>query len=262
VALASVLRRRPESYHATILAAAAEGAPSSHANSSDVLSPHEQQPAGNADLAALLVYDDHERRGGLARIMQPNGAAVGDFDRAAWTVDAVSETRLAATRTAAGLTLRKAIELGGGRLDPTLSISVEVHADADFSGSLELEWNTNVSGGGANPDAYYRWQDGESRHDAHGSLGAGRVLSFGNTYEGVDVALSVSPATDLEWFPVETVSQSEGGYERVYQGSCLLQRWPLRLAAGASSTFSATLRVVQSRDRAVDEVQTRDQASP
>ena len=37
---------------------------------------------------------------------------------------------------------------------------------------------------------------------------------------------------DAWWAPVETISNSEGGFERVYQGSGLLLSWPIRLAAG------------------------------
>jgi len=33
-------------------------------------------------------------------------------------------------------------------------------------------------------------------------------------------------------YPVETISQSEGGFEKVYQGSCLLLAWDVQLAPG------------------------------
>jgi alpha-amylase len=259
VALASVLRRRPEAYHAAIRASSdvvAQGQADGEDRDSDqatALSPHEQQHAKEAGLAALLVYDDHERRSGLIRVLSADGSALGDFDRAEWTVDEVSDARLVARRRAGGLAVRKTVELGGGRLDATLSVSVEMTADVDFGGSVELEWNLNVSGGGGNPDAYYRSDGRESRHDAPGSAAAGADVSFGNSLEGLDVAIAVDPAAPQEWFPVETVSQSEGGYERVYQGSCLIQRWPLRLAAGDSATFSTTFRVTQARDRAAEE---------
>jgi len=32
--------------------------------------------------------------------------------------------------------------------------------------------------------------------------------------------------------PVKTVSQSEGGFEAVYQSSCVVLQWPLKLAVG------------------------------
>ncbi|MEA2677482.1 MAG: 4-alpha-glucanotransferase, partial [Chloroflexota bacterium] len=107
--------------------------------------------------------------------------------------------------------------------------------------------------GGANPEAYYRWADQEVRHDAPGRVGVGVDLSFGNRYEGVALSIAPQPPAIQEWFPVETVSNSEAGFERVYQGSCLTQRWPLKLAAGESATFTVTLAFEQSRDRATEE---------
>ena len=38
-----------------------------------------------------------------------------------------------------------------------------------------------------------------------------------------------TPASAVNWvLPIFTVSQSEGGFEKVYQGSCLLPHWPVR----------------------------------
>ena len=38
---------------------------------------------------------------------------------------------------------------------------------------------------------------------------------------------------EIAWAPVETVSLSEAGFERIYQGSALLFAWPLQLPARA-----------------------------
>jgi alpha-amylase len=49
-----------------------------------------------------------------------------------------------------------------------------------------------------------------------------------------------APACDEFWIaPIETVSESEGGFERVYQGSQILPVWRLDLTAKTS--FSARL---------------------
>jgi hypothetical protein len=40
---------------------------------------------------------------------------------------------------------------------------------------------------------------------------------------------------------VETVSLSESGFERIYQGAALLVAWPVRLRPG--ETWAASLRV-------------------
>jgi len=43
-------------------------------------------------------------------------------------------------------------------------------------------------------------------------------------------------------YPIEAVSNSEGGFERTYQGVCLTLLWPLRLAPGESTSFGLTWR--------------------
>ncbi len=44
-------------------------------------------------------------------------------------------------------------------------------------------------------------------------------------------------------YPVETVSQSEQGLERTYQGTCFLCAWPLRVAPGEKRHFNFWLHV-------------------
>jgi alpha-amylase len=254
VALASVLRRRPEAYHQQLVAAEKAGA-ATPGQAGTVTNPHEDVRVKEPGLAEHLVYDNHERRNGLVRVLDTTGRQMGDFVNGAWAVDETSEARVVVTRTVGGLSLSKAIAVDGGRMDGSLSVVVEVGAaDRQFVGSLELEWNLNLMGGGGNPQAYYRWDRKEVRHDTTGLVPAGTALAFGNRYEGVEIAVELDPPTIQEWFSVDSVSNSEAGFERMYQGSCLIQRWPLALAAGGTKSFSTTLRFTQSRDRAAEEI--------
>jgi alpha-amylase len=254
VALASVMRRRPEAYHAKLREAEAAAA-KPKGNKKAAVSPHEGFTTKEAGLSKLLVYDDHERRSGLVRILDSKGVELGDFVNGEWQVEALTGDVLAMSRSAGGLTIDKSFGVAGDRLDGDLSAVVQVASDKAFHGTLELEWNLNLSGGGANPDAYYLWSGREVRHDAVGKVRARTFLEFGNRYEGVEMSiLFADPGAGVEWFPVETVSNSEAGFERVYQGSCLIQRWPLKVAAGESASVTTMLDFRQTRDRAAEEV--------
>jgi hypothetical protein len=94
------------------------------------------------------------------------------------------------------------------------------------------EWNVNLQGGGHN-DQCYTWMPDRATltpyHDTPESWHAATDLHLGNTYLDVDCYLTLSPAADLWKLPIETVSNSEGGFERVYQGTSLIARWPLTL---------------------------------
>jgi hypothetical protein len=108
-------------------------------------------------------------------------------------------------------------------------------------------------GGGGNPAAWWEVAGARSTHDSTGT--ARRVTRFaqGNDAIGVRVDSSISMAAEVWWAPVETVSNSEAGFERVYQGMGLLVSWPLTLAAGASRSVTMRHVATATRDRAEEE---------
>ena len=58
-------------------------------------------------------------------------------------------------------------------------------------------------------------------------------LAQGNSWLGLELQTAIEPAADAWHAPIETVSNSEAGFERVYQGSALLLSWPVKMPAGA-----------------------------
>ena len=310
VALASVLRRRPEAYHARLVAAereaeaaalgkteadalAKEGAiPGDHAAAAAVAAavaaaatPEEgQAPASIHDivkvkepgLAAFLRYDNHERRSGLVHVLPAGDVTsvaellaatykqLGDFTEGAYELATLTPDRVSARRlgsleidgAARPVAIEKTFRFGGSRLKPTLELAttVENAGDGPVAFELAVEWNVNLLGGGHNPAAFYETADGtRTPHDVVGEDASATGLVFGNDYEGVRVEAAIEPAAHLTWYPVETVSNSEGGFERVYQGSSLLFRWPVSLDAGAYATFTVSFAAAQTRDQSVEE---------
>ena len=57
------------------------------------------------------------------------------------------------------------------------------------------------------------------------------------------ITLTPSPAALVVRFPLETVSQSESGIERTYQGSTLVFLWRCELGAGESLRPALRLHV-------------------
>jgi alpha-amylase len=53
-----------------------------------------------------------------------------------------------------------------------------------------------------------------------------------------------APGAHTFWIaPIETVSESEEGFERIYQGSQVIAVWPIELAAGAEWKAQVALRL-------------------
>ena len=295
VALASVLRRRPEAYHERLVAhdrAAAEEAVGAgdgedaaaiaaggHAAAAAADAPrtiHDIVTTKEPGLAAFLHYDRHERRGGLVHLLPGDGLTgvdafvkssyeeLGDFTEAAFEPIVLEPRRLVARRSgcvrAEGadrpLVVEKSYRFGGDRSNPTLELETVVENPGGESLAFELavEWNVNLLGGGHNPAAYYETENGErSPHDVTGEAESAAQVSFGNDYEGVRIAAHPQPSARVTWYPVETVSNSEGGFERVYQGSSLLFRWPILLAPGGRATFTVRFDVTQTIDHSAAE---------
>ena len=294
MALGSVLRRRPEAYHARLVeseteaqeaatgtteaqALAEEGVVAGgHAAAAAADAPasiHDTISTKEPGLVAFLHYDRHERRSGLVHLFPADGSTtatqlthvtyveLGDFVEGAFEPVTIADDRLVVRRLgsfdAGGasrpLVATKTISFGGGRSDPTLELAVSIENPGDIAVSFELavEWNVNLLGGGHNPSAFYETETGERTvHDVAGEVPVASVLVFGNDYEGVRVAARLEPAARLTWYPVETVSNSEGGFERVYQGSSLLFRWLVELAPGGRASRSVRFEVTQEIDRA------------
>jgi alpha-amylase len=94
-----------------------------------------------------------------------------------------------------------------------------------------IEFNINLLAGDAS-DRYY--------HIAGAQLEDRRLASMGeledvsevhliDEWNRFEVVLKTDKNCGLWRFPIETVSLSESGFERIFQGSCLLFYWPLEL---------------------------------
>ena len=97
-----------------------------------------------------------------------------------------------------------------------------------------IELNINLLAGDA-PDRYYdiRGHQLEDRKLASiGELKDVSEIQLIDEWVGMKVVLKTDRNCNLWRFPVETVSLSESGFERIYQGSCLLLYWPLDLEPG------------------------------
>ena len=290
-AVTAVLRRRPEAYHerlrqheAAVQAEAAAAIGGSAVGSvrevnggaegagSAPASIHELVRAKEAGLAMRLIYDGYERRSALVRFLPLDQAAadwragggfdLGDFvDGPFRLVDLDSNGAVVAREgwvtvdpdVPQAVRVEKQITLGGGRLDPTLGvqISIENRSDLPLRARLGLEWATTMLGGGGNPAAWWDLAGTRTRHDGAGSSTDVETFGQGNDWLGLEIATTVS-AAEAWWAPIETVSNSEDGFERVYQGSALLLSWPVALQPGQSWSATVDHRVTVDRDRGLE----------
>ncbi|MEO8207681.1 MAG: alpha-amylase/4-alpha-glucanotransferase domain-containing protein, partial [Chloroflexota bacterium] len=148
--------------------------------------------------------------------------------------------------------VRKTIEIGGRRMRPELRLTVAVRNNGPqpIRARMGLEWALMLLGGGGNPSAWYEIEGNRRAHDSAGSAAGVELVRQGNDWIGLSIESTPSQPADAWWAPIETVSNSEGGFERVYQGSSLLLSWRLDLPPGQEAVFGVTHRVAAATDRA------------
>jgi alpha-amylase len=115
-----------------------------------------------------------------------------------------------------------------------------------------IEWTLTMLGGGGNPAAWWDVDGVRTAHDVGGTATDLVHVGQGNDYIGVAVNTTVDVVADAWWAPVETVSNSENGFERVYQGSGLLLSWPLALGPGDVVRRTVRHAVTTDHDRTAE----------
>ncbi len=236
----ATLDRRPEAYHATIREAAARLAAGQEPRVS--LGANEPVTFKQDGLDRLLIYDRHPRKAlvdhiypvdlTLDDLIAGREVECGDFAAGTYLARVQREARRVAVilerpgRAGDGtIRIRKTIELKAG--SPELAVSYLLE-DLPRAACLVFAVEINLAAmAGHAPDRYYADLSGsrlgllDDRLDLPHSSG----LTLTDEWLDLAVSLSWSQAAGLWCFPIETVSQSEGGFEGVYQSSAVIPHW-------------------------------------
>ena len=233
--LLATLQRRPESYHRKVLAGPND-------NADDVASIHDRVVFKQADLDQKLQYDRFPRKSLMDHFYDNEvtlgAVARGEADERGDFVDLPYETKLrrGADRVQVQMrrdgnawgipiTLTKAVTMiaGSERLSITYLLE-NLPPGQPFHFGIEM----NFAGLPAGADDRY-FSDGEGNR--LGQLGEqldlvdAQFLSLSDRWLGIDVALEIDRPSGIWAFPIETVSQSEGGFELVHQSVCVQPHW-------------------------------------
>ncbi len=245
------------------------GHPADSAVDTGPISIHDLVTMKEPGLARKLKYDWYERRSGLVHLLDPATTREtfaearyqewGDFVDRPFGVVELAPNRLVTVRDGAmwlpdgprPIRVEKRLILEGDRREPrlTIEVSAENRSHDRVRAILGVEWNLMMLGGGGNPAAFYEVNGVRHTHDSWGSAQAA-TISSGNEAVGITVTTQAAPSARAWWFPIETISNSESGFERVYQGSCLLLGWPLELAPGERLEVRISQQVTTTLERA------------
>ena len=108
-----------------------------------------------------------------------------------------------------------------------------------------IELNINLLAGDA-PDRYYKIPGKhleDRRLASMGEINGITEVQLVDEWNRIKVVLKTDRRCNLWRFPIETVSLSESGFERIFQGSCLLFYWPLDLEPMRQFEFNIELGI-------------------
>jgi len=115
-----------------------------------------------------------------------------------------------------------------------LDIVFAVECNLAFPGTDRELWNYRFEGGDSAGDL-------ESLHSYDHQEEIGVI----DRLKGIDIAIRYSYPADLWLFPIRTVSQSESGFEGVFQSSVIVARWPLHLEPGRPWQANVTKAIAE-----------------
>lgn len=268
--LLATLDRRPEPYHEKVAAAARAAAAAAAAGAGAAPDPSESGEINNlhnkvilkqTGLDRLLIYDRHPRKAlvdhvypldaSLDDILAHRDVERGDFVSGAYLSRfAVSGSRASLVMERRGVAdghlvrVAKEIALEAGSDALAVRYSLEnVPANAPFRFAVEI--NLAAMAGNA-PDRYILDERGErlGTLDTPLSLDGAARLAFVDEWQDLAVGLAWTRPGGFWTHPIETVSQSEGGYEKVFQSVATHSHWVVEPDAAGHWSVELSWRIM------------------
>lgn len=248
VTLINSLTRRLESYHDKVRNLTSK--------QSDVFaSIHDQVKAKEDGLDRWLMYDRWQRNSfrvllygqgksqadyASIRLDEEAGLAGGRYD----VLDSSATHAVLASNDHDDWSLEKKFTFAPSDdgFDITCDLKLRRNAPGSASVYVGLETVLNLLAPAA-PDRYFQ-SDGKRFPLRWSSAVPGGELRVADEWQKVAVTLDAPTARCFWIAPIETVSESEDGFERVYQGSQILAVWPVELASGAEWNAQLVFRAV------------------
>ena len=274
--LYNVVTRRKEGYHIDLINAAADNTiitPTSPQGPEFDSIQSKAVRAKEPGLERLLVYDWHRRASFLDHFIAQS-TTLYEFYRAQYAEqgDFVNQpydiAEAACTSTEAYIHLRRRGHVWVGEVlqplgiektftivqgEPSIAVSYVLSNEADAPVDVRFGIET-VVGFDAGQDLQYcslRINDSTDRESLAQLCEVEAVTSHAadSTLRNITLHTRLSKPCFLWQFPLETITCSEAGFERGYQGTILLHLWNVRLPPGESWQVDITQAVQQTATR-------------
>ncbi|MEO7427442.1 MAG: alpha-amylase/4-alpha-glucanotransferase domain-containing protein [Fibrobacteria bacterium] len=228
-----------------------------------------------ANLRGYLIYDRRKRRS-LSDVYMKPGAGFPEYAAQAYEIALKFETKetvltrragetevrfrgIAKTPQGAVIDVEKKIILAKGSADLKVEWKFSNPVANSGKGDVQFRFGTEalfcLLAGNAH-DRYIEWdvpgQDGSRPETkprdilaSHGEMPGTKSVAVRDEWLKLRCEAKFPGAATAWRDAIETVSQSEGGYERVYQGTVLVPIWDIELSPGAESGAAMSIQFVE-----------------
>ncbi len=253
--LTSTLSSRPEAYHQELLASSEEIVP----EGDDVQTIHSGLRMKEPGLAKSIHFDTYRRVCLIDHFLKPSLSLasfkaakyeeMGDFTASPYQAQLTSiprGLRVALARDGhihygpapAPFRIEKELEIREGDSRFAIQYRLTNTSPDRSSGLFGSEWSLHLLGGGGDPQCYWEAGGRHGRLDSSGQVQDIDRLSLGNRRLGIHLSLQSSRKVTIWHLPLEAVSNSEGGLERTFQGTCFMALVRFEMEGGESLSFS------------------------
>jgi 4-alpha-glucanotransferase len=252
------LARHEEAYHEKIRESVGAGESDQPKSAHDIVTCKEK------DLDKYLVYDWHNRFCFLDHFFQRqitaekfrtnNYREVGDFVNQPYHVTKASTSNglhevnlkrdggLFWADKRSSLTLEKRFTVRDNEISAKISIRNKEPEKMHIFYGCELNFSLLA---GKAPDRYYLIDEEKPKRSHLASSGPciAQKIALVDEYSGFRINIQSDKELTILRMPIETVSQSESGFERIYQSSCVLFTLKKNLGPQGSAGFALKLTV-------------------
>jgi hypothetical protein len=258
--LSDTLTRRPEAYHRLLYDLPQDKGD----RKKGINSIHELAEVNAKDLERFLVFDSYTRASLLDHFLDPQTrvkdyaandyAELGDFVQGQYLIKQaqVSSGKALVELTRTGrvgpktLTVKKTVRTGeDARV--TLDYEFECRDHGAISTLYGCEFNLTLYSD-QDQERYYLVPESDKRYGVAETGGEEDLARFElvNGPDQITATFTFSRYVSVWFFPLMTVSKSENGFERIYQGSSLLFLYPLNLVPGQKDRLQIELQIIDS----------------
>ncbi len=244
--------RREEGYHDKLKHAKLAGEQDT-SDSGETASIHDLVLTKEPDLHKQLTFDWYEKKSFIDHFLGAD-VQIDDFKRARFTEDGdfVNQPYLLTDHShdkklltlnfrregnvwlegqQKSLTVEKVITVADDRGEVIVKYKLKNTSGNPLKLRFAVEFNFGLQAG-HNDDRYYYDVNGKLSDfylDSIGSLTNRESIGLRDEYLKIDIKLKSEKPADIWRLPVETISLSEAGFERVYQSSTVLFIWEIEL---------------------------------